>query len=49
MISFNAFNNPGHDIEFYNTTEWRKSEVPSMGGMEIPMLLHLSTIIWQTI
>ena len=30
--NFNAFNNPRHDIEFYNTTEWRKSEVPSMGG-----------------
>jgi len=28
----NAFNNPVHDLNFYNSQEWRKSEVPSMGG-----------------
>ena len=28
----NAFNNPQHDLNFYNTENWRKSEVPSMGG-----------------
>ena len=28
----NAFNNPSHDLKFYNTKEWRKSEIPSMGG-----------------
>ena len=30
--NFNAFNNPNHDLSFYNTEGWRKSEVPSMGG-----------------
>ena len=29
---FNAFNNPEHDINFYNTKEWRLAGVPSMGG-----------------
>ena len=29
---FNAFNNPEHDILFYNTKEWRLAGVPSMGG-----------------
>ena len=29
---FNAFNNPQHDINFYNTKEWRLAGVPSMGG-----------------
>jgi len=28
----NAFNNPQHDLNFYNTENWRKSEIPSMGG-----------------
>ena len=28
----NAFNNPRHDLDFYNTKNWRKSEIPSMGG-----------------
>ena len=28
----NAFNNPHHDLNFYNTKNWRKSEIPSMGG-----------------
>ena len=28
----NAFNNPSHDISFYNSASWRKSEIPSMGG-----------------
>ena len=27
-----TFNNPSHDIGYYNTLEWRKSEIPSMGG-----------------
>ena len=29
---FNSFNNPEHDINFYNTKEWRLTGVPSMGG-----------------
>ena len=29
---FNALNNPEHDINFYNTKEWRLAGVPSMGG-----------------
>ena len=28
----NAFNNPPHDLQFYNSKQWRKSEIPSMGG-----------------
>ena len=30
--NLNAFNNPEHDLEFYNTAAWRKAEIPSMGG-----------------
>ncbi len=30
--NYDAFNNPAHDISYYNTLEWRKSQVPSMGG-----------------
>lgn len=30
--NFNAFNNPQHDINFYNSKEWRLSGVSSMGG-----------------
>jgi len=30
--NYDAFNNPSHDIDYYNSLEWRKSEVPSMGG-----------------
>jgi CubicO group peptidase (beta-lactamase class C family) len=29
---FDAFNNPQHDIQFYNSIKWRTSLVPSMGG-----------------
>ena len=29
---FNAFNNPKHEINFYNSKKWRLSGVPSMGG-----------------
>jgi len=29
---FNAFNNPKHDVNFYNTKDWRLAGVPSMGG-----------------
>jgi CubicO group peptidase (beta-lactamase class C family) len=29
---FNAFNNPEHDIDFYNKENWQISEVPSMNG-----------------
>lgn len=29
---FNAFNNPKHDVNFYNSLSWRKAMVPSMGG-----------------
>jgi len=29
---FNAFNNPLHEINFYNSRDWRLSGVPSMGG-----------------
>ena len=29
---FSAFNNPEHDINFYNTKKWRLAGVPSMGG-----------------
>ena len=31
-IDLNAFNNPMHDLKFYNSEKWRKSEIPSMGG-----------------
>jgi CubicO group peptidase (beta-lactamase class C family) len=30
--TLNAFNNPAHDLNFYNSQEWRKAEIPSMGG-----------------
>jgi len=29
---FNAFNNPEHNINFYNTKSWQAAEVPSMNG-----------------
>jgi CubicO group peptidase (beta-lactamase class C family) len=29
---FNAFNNPKHDINFYNKENWQTAEVPSMNG-----------------
>jgi len=29
---FNAFNNPKHEINFYNKKDWQISEVPSMNG-----------------
>ena len=29
---FNAFNNPEHKIDFYNTKGWQSAEVPSMNG-----------------
>jgi CubicO group peptidase (beta-lactamase class C family) len=29
---FNAFNNPEHEIDFYNKKDWQVSEVPSMNG-----------------
>ena len=29
---FNAFNNPKHEINFYNSKKWRLAGVPSMGG-----------------
>ena len=29
---FNAFNNPAHNISYYNTREWRIAGIPSMGG-----------------
>ena len=29
---FNAFNNPQHDINFYNKQDWQIAEVPSMNG-----------------
>jgi hypothetical protein len=29
---FNAFNNPEHKINFYNTEDWQSAEVPSMNG-----------------
>jgi CubicO group peptidase (beta-lactamase class C family) len=31
-IEFNAFNNPKHEISFYNTKAWQLAEVPSMNG-----------------
>jgi CubicO group peptidase (beta-lactamase class C family) len=32
LSNFNAFNNPEHDINFYNTKDWQAAEVPSMNG-----------------
>jgi CubicO group peptidase (beta-lactamase class C family) len=29
---FNAFNNPGHEINFYNKEDWQTAEIPSMNG-----------------
>ena len=29
---FNAFNNPKHEINFYNKEDWQTAEVPSMNG-----------------
>ena len=29
---FNAFNNPEHEINFYNKQDWQTAEVPSMNG-----------------
>ena len=29
---FNAFNNPKHEINFYNKENWQTAEVPSMNG-----------------
>jgi CubicO group peptidase (beta-lactamase class C family) len=29
---FNAFNNPEHEINFYNKENWQKAEIPSMNG-----------------
>jgi len=29
---FNAFNNPEHNINFYNTKNWQAAEIPSMNG-----------------
>ena len=29
---FNAFNNPAHEINFYNKKNWQKAEIPSMNG-----------------
>ena len=29
---YNAFNNPVHQIDFYNSRIWRETGVPSMGG-----------------
>jgi CubicO group peptidase (beta-lactamase class C family) len=29
---FNAFNNPEHEINFYNNENWQTAEVPSMNG-----------------
>jgi CubicO group peptidase (beta-lactamase class C family) len=31
-LDFNAFNNPEHDINFYNTKDWQTAQVPSMNG-----------------
>jgi CubicO group peptidase (beta-lactamase class C family) len=32
ISEFNAFNNPEHEINFYNKQEWRIAEVPSFNG-----------------
>jgi hypothetical protein len=29
---FNAFNNPKHDVNFYNEEDWQTAEIPSMNG-----------------
>ena len=32
VTEFNAFNNPEHEINFYNKQDWQIAEVPSMNG-----------------
>ena len=32
LPEFNAFNNPEHEINFYNKNAWQTAEVPSMNG-----------------
>ncbi len=32
VSEFNAFNNPEHEVNFYNNVDWRVAEVPSMNG-----------------
>ena len=32
ISEFNAFNNPEHEISFYNKRDWQIAEVPSMNG-----------------
>jgi CubicO group peptidase (beta-lactamase class C family) len=32
LPEFNAFNNPEHDINFYNKKDWQIAEIPSMNG-----------------
>jgi CubicO group peptidase (beta-lactamase class C family) len=32
LSEFNAFNNPEHEINFYNNQDWQIAEVPSMNG-----------------
>ena len=31
-VEFNAFNNPEHEINFYNKENWQTTEIPSMNG-----------------
>ena len=31
-LDFDAFNNPKHEVNFYNSERWRSAGVPSMGG-----------------
>ena len=30
--NYDAFNNPSYNVEYYNSPEWRGSQIPSMGG-----------------
>ena len=32
LSEFNAFNNPEHEINFYNNEDWQMAEIPSMNG-----------------
>jgi len=32
VCEFNAFNNPGHEVNFYNKQDWQIAEIPSMNG-----------------
>jgi len=32
LSGFNAFNNPEHEINFYNKENWQMAEIPSMNG-----------------